>query len=234
LSATDPERLRLLGEAEEPRSGVARIYGLRGSEGVTEVLLIRHAQMPPASTTGEDRPLTELGREQAEVLASYLAGYVRLSAVYSSPMLRTLETARPIARAQGLEVEVVHDLREIEAYIPEGMTLREYVGEEKFAAMQESFIRERRWDLRAGLYESSASLRKRIVGAVDAVIERHRGGSIAVVTHGPVINAYVASVLQSPLDLLFQPKLTSITLVLAREDLRGIAVLNSTPHFGTL
>jgi probable phosphoglycerate mutase len=189
--------------------------------------------MPPSTSTAEDMPLTETGREQAEVLAVYLAQHLPLSAVYASPLRRTQETAAPLAAAQGLPVVTLAGLREIETYIPGGLSLREYLGDEQFLQMQQRVLRERTWDARGELYEGSAAFRKRVCEAVERAIAENRGGRIALVTHGPVINAYLASILRSPIDLLFQPRLTSITVVLARDELRNLSVVNSTPHFGT-
>jgi broad specificity phosphatase PhoE len=233
-AAPDPGLLRELAEAEEPRTGAGRIIGLRGTEGVTELLFIRHAQMPASTNAKDDLPLTQTGRRQAEVLGAYLAHNAPLTALYSSPLIRTRETADAIAREQSLEIGILDDLREIDTFIPGGVTLRDYLGEEKFLQMQQSFLESRSWDSRGDLYESSASIRGRVVTAIDAAIERHPHGRIAFVTHGPTINAYVASIMQSPIDMLFQPKLTSVSIVLAREERRNLVALNSTPHFGTL
>ncbi|MGH2456164.1 MAG: histidine phosphatase family protein [Candidatus Limnocylindria bacterium] len=81
-----------------------------------DVLLVRHAAPVPPGATGweerdDDRPLTEDGRRQAEELADELEPYI-LSAVYSSPYLRALETVEPTARRRGLEVQRLPDLRE--------------------------------------------------------------------------------------------------------------------------
>ncbi|MBI5671526.1 MAG: histidine phosphatase family protein [Chloroflexi bacterium] len=79
-----------------------------------------------------DPPLTDLGKQQAEAVARYLAEGENLEAwaelpqsqrqdvprgfglthLYASPMLRALQTAQPIARAFGLPVEVWIELHE--------------------------------------------------------------------------------------------------------------------------
>jgi 8-oxo-dGTP diphosphatase len=71
------------------------------------VFLVRHAKAADRETwTGadRDRPLIERGRAQAERLAAALAPE-RPAVVASSPWLRCVETAEPLARALGLEVE---------------------------------------------------------------------------------------------------------------------------------
>jgi probable phosphoglycerate mutase len=85
------------------------------------VLLVRHGTTP---TTGKVLPgrarglhLSELGHSQAEAVAVRIAqlddsGQRPPVAVYASPMERTAETARPIARHLGLRVRTDHGLIE--------------------------------------------------------------------------------------------------------------------------
>lgn len=57
--------------------------------------------------------MTEEGRHQAETVAEKLSG-VPFKAVYSSPIDRTMETARAIARKQGLKVQRADGFTEVE------------------------------------------------------------------------------------------------------------------------
>lgn len=82
----------------------------------TRVFLIRHGATP---LVAEDRfagetnvALSELGRDQARRVGLRLAG-VPLSAVYASPMDRTVATAKAIAEPHGLTVQPRDGLREI-------------------------------------------------------------------------------------------------------------------------
>ena len=83
------------------------------------LLLIRHGQTP-ANVRGElatARPgpgLTELGRVQADAIPDAVAGE-QIAALYVSPLLRTAETAAPLARSLGLEPREREGLEEIEA-----------------------------------------------------------------------------------------------------------------------
>ena len=67
---TLPERLQELAEAQEPRAGLTNLFFLSPGEGVTELFLIRHAQIGLSDDMGGDEHLTALGREQANVLAA--------------------------------------------------------------------------------------------------------------------------------------------------------------------
>ena len=66
-----------------------------------DVLLIRHAEPIPfgsAGVTDDDRPLSDQGRLRAAELAIELEPF-EVTAIYSSPYLRALQTVGPIARA---------------------------------------------------------------------------------------------------------------------------------------
>ena len=73
----------------------------------TRVLLVRHGQ---SQGNAERRfgghsptPLSELGRRQAGATARTLAAE-GVTAIYSSDLLRAVETAEPLARTTGLEL----------------------------------------------------------------------------------------------------------------------------------
>ena len=68
--------------------------------------LIRHAKAGnPDRWDGDDdvRPLSKSGAKQAEGLVSLLAPYA-ISAVFSSPSLRCVQTVEPLARARHLAI----------------------------------------------------------------------------------------------------------------------------------
>jgi broad specificity phosphatase PhoE len=60
-----------------------------------------------------DEPLDDIGREQARALAAQLAGEP-IDVVYSSPLSRALDTARPIAESHGAPLHVRDGLKEID------------------------------------------------------------------------------------------------------------------------
>ncbi len=100
---------------------------LGGSAGppVVTLTLVRHAQSEGNAADRMDTSvpgpaLTELGRRQAETAARELAAE-RFDGVYASPMVRTQQTAAPLADALGEPVVVLPGLREIEAGVYEGL-----------------------------------------------------------------------------------------------------------------
>ena len=64
-------------------------------------VLVRHAEKCLAQ--GSDPMLSEEGRQRSEALARMLSD-APLDAIYSTPFLRTVQTAEPTARHHGLEI----------------------------------------------------------------------------------------------------------------------------------
>jgi len=69
---------------------------LIGVEGVTEIWLVRHADVYHELEQVPDPPLSRLGREQAKRLAQRLQS-LEIRAVYSSPHRRALQTAEALS-----------------------------------------------------------------------------------------------------------------------------------------
>src|SRR6266545_4901923 len=164
----DAARLRELANVPDPRLTGANtgIFFSTGAPEVAEVLWIRHGHIPE-SGPNDDPHLTAIGLEQAEVLGEYLSGHKPLAAIYCSPFLRCRETAAAIASRQALEVEIKDELREVEVYVPEGLTMRQHLGDEAWQAYAGRMRTLRTWDARGALGESTASVRLRSVAALD-------------------------------------------------------------------
>lgn len=83
------------------------------------IILIRHGQTASnigryLDTAEPGAPLTVLGQEQAQALPAALEDE-RIDAIYASTLMRTQQTAQPLAQARGLEIQVRVGLREISA-----------------------------------------------------------------------------------------------------------------------
>jgi probable phosphoglycerate mutase len=232
-----PDRLRELADVPEPRQRLVAPFFIMPGDPATEILLIRHAQVPEGAMV-EDASLTELGREQAEALADYLAK-TKLDAAYASPSNRARETAEAVAARHGLQVDVVEALRDVDNRMPRGLSPLEALTQEFGHAEGKRRFDEMvrggwSFSLFGNLTESSESLRGRVTGAIDGLIEKHPGERIVVVSHGPPLAAYIGHVLGSKADFAFYPRLTSISVVLATESRRQVQLLNAMPHFGVL
>lgn len=85
--------------------------------GAMRLLLIRHGQTTANAgrildTAAPGHSLTGLGREQAEALVERLAGE-RIGAIVTSDLVRTQQTAEPLAAARGIDIEIHPDGREV-------------------------------------------------------------------------------------------------------------------------
>jgi broad specificity phosphatase PhoE len=87
---------------------------LIGVEGVTEVLLVRHADCYRDMTDVNDPPLSSVGREQARRLADRI-NRSEPAAVYSSPLRRATETAGAITGQFTVDDRLVEMALEISA-----------------------------------------------------------------------------------------------------------------------
>ncbi|MDP3768919.1 MAG: histidine phosphatase family protein [Dehalococcoidia bacterium] len=210
---------------------------LTGVEGVTEVLLIRHAQqqLDPQGPVGEffDPPLSDQGRLQARLLGEALST-MALDAIFSSNLQRAAETAREVARHHRLEPQVLEGLREVEVFrdVPRDQRADQFLGKELLEAVRQRMLNERSWDVYP-YSEPSAEFRKRAINAVEQAIATHEAERIAIVCHGGVINAYVGHIIGSPYDMFFRPAHTAVSVVIAGAGQRVLRSLNDVHHLRT-
>ncbi len=83
------------------------------------LILVRHGRTSSnvgllLDTTEPGADLDEFGRQQAEALVQRLADQ-RIDAIFASNLVRTQQTAAPVAAARGLTVRVLPGLREVPA-----------------------------------------------------------------------------------------------------------------------
>ena len=149
----------------------------------TRILLIRHGQ---SRGNAEGRfgghtptPLSSRGARQSEAAARALATE-KITAIYSSDLLRAVQTATPLARLTGLEVHRTAAFRERSIGVMEGLTFEEAAEQhpEQYAAL---IRRDFEHIILGG--ESYRQMLDRAASKLDQAIEKHRGGCIAVFSH---------------------------------------------------
>ena len=155
--------------------------------------------------TPADPPLSEEGLEQARKVAEWLApeGF---DVVYSSPMLRAVQTAEPLAAKLGLEVVVDDELAELDRghhfYVP--VEELKATGDPRYQQLLDGTLY---GDVDVETWSKVASL------AVQRIVEAHQGERVAVFAHGGVINAYLSRLLNLDTTFFFGPGYTSISRV---------------------
>ena len=145
-----------------------------------DVLLVRHAEPLPPGTPDildDDRPLTDAGREAAHELAEELDGW-EITAIYSSPHARSVQTVTPLADRRGMRVQLLDDLRE------------RVLAAEMHDAWRESLARS--WadpDFVMPGGESGRDAQRRAIGILDLLRVRHPdGGRLVLGSHGNLIS----------------------------------------------
>ena len=161
----------------------------------TRIYLIRHGA---TTLSAEDRfagatdvPLSDMGREQVRRLAQRLSGD-KITAVYASPLGRTMETGSILAEPHGLEVQPCAGLREISHGRWEQMTRREV--DAKFP--EESAA----WDEDPYTFapvggESGLAVTARALPALLEIVRSHQGEQVIVVSHKATIRLLLSSLL---------------------------------------
>ncbi|MBI4821180.1 MAG: histidine phosphatase family protein [Deltaproteobacteria bacterium] len=161
----------------------------------TRILLIRHGA---TNLSAEDRfagstdvDLSETGRAQALALGSRLAGH-KLSAIYASPLRRTVDTARLIAVPHALPVGVRDGLREISHGRWEQLTRRDVETRfpEEYAAWEED-----PFTFAPVGGESGAEVMARALPVVRQIVLDHAGSTVAVISHKATIRLILCGLL---------------------------------------
>lgn len=141
--------------------------------------------------SGLDPELTAEGLEMAE---SFAAAYRTVSwgAVYSSPLKRTLMTARPLCEALGLKAEVRDDLKEIGYGKWEGQT-REVVNQD----YHDDYLR---WLADPAWYpptegEMAVTIAHRALSVIEEIKQRFSTGNVLVVSHKATIRIILCGLL---------------------------------------
>lgn len=190
-----------------------------------QLLLVRHA-LPLRSEPGEgsDPHLAAEGLEQARRLPDALTRHP-LSRVVSSPQRRALQTAGPVADAFGLSVDVdgrfaEYD-RDLSVYIPIEQVREEYPQE--WARMSEGH-------LPSGVDEGA--FRARVAEAIDDVVAgADHADTVAVFSHGGVINVILHQILGTERLLSFPIDYASVTrLLYSRSGRASVVEVNCTAH----
>ena len=150
------------------------------------ILLIRHGRQN-SPLCNVNVPLAEEGRRQAELLGERLKNE-NVDAIWSSDLIRAVETADIINQYLKVSREIRSDLKEISFGDMEGLS------DEMIADKYEDFLRARSKMEKDMAYpggESAADVVARALPVIKEISE-HDYDTVAVVTHGGVIRSLTA------------------------------------------
>lgn len=206
---------------------------------MTDLILIRHGQ-----TDGNfehrwqgwtDSPLNEMGHRQAALVARRLSeGRGRILAVYSSPLMRAYQTARPIAEALGLPVRLVEGLKELHFGAIEGLTTDEV--EEQAPGLLERATDRLDLDFTYPGGENRLEFLRRVADTMDGIVARHPDEMVVVVAHGGTLRAILAHFL--PEEIVrwqdFSPGNCSLTYLAVNGRGVGVHMVDDREHLREL
>jgi broad specificity phosphatase PhoE len=138
------------------------------------------------SNRGLVHPLTRSGREQAAALADKLLDRA-ITHIYTSPLLRAIETSVIVAERLKVEYVVTDALREFDCGIAEGRA--DQAAWQMWQAVFDDWTLRRRWDRRIEGGESLCDIRDRFVPFIEGLVAQYSDtdANLLCVAHGGVL-----------------------------------------------
>lgn len=149
------------------------------------------ASQSGAYTGDVDIELTPEGRQMAEDFAASYAS-VPWAAVFSSPLRRCVDTARPLADGAGLELQLRDGLREISFGAWEGKTSQELNLE--FHDDYVSWLADAGWNRPTG-GERGVDVARRSLSVMNEIELSYPSGNVLVVSHRATLRIILCSLL---------------------------------------
>ena len=197
-----------------------------------QIIFLRHGQAKNntdrilAGRT-EGVPLTDVGEQQAQHTAELLE-HMNVSAIYSSPIQRAKHTAEIVGKHNSLDVSIDERLIELDMGKFTGMAY-----DEIFNDHGNVFMKFYQGDLEIAHngVETFDEVKKRVLGIVDHVLEKHPDENVVLVTHMDPIKAMLSTIVDLSPTNLFELIIANASLNLFREkdrkfSLSGINVMH--------
>jgi broad specificity phosphatase PhoE len=174
------------------------------------------------SNRGLVHPLTRKGREQAAVLADRLQDYA-ITRIYSSPLLRAIETSVIVAERLGVDYEVTDALREFDCGIAEGRT--DQVAWQMWHEVFDAWTLHQRWEQRIEDGESFYDIRDRFAPFIEGLVVQYGAtdANFLCVAHGGVLWLMLPLVLPNVNnDMMSKYRFDHTTCIVAELGLKGL------------
>jgi broad specificity phosphatase PhoE len=152
---------------------------------MTKILLIRHGMTDAVSETIAGRidyPLNPEGIRQSQVIAEALRN-LPVEAIFASPLMRTRQSAEPLAEFLNLKVEIIEDLNQVNY----GDWQKKPFDELERDPLWQAFMTDPMNAIIPG-GENGMMVRKRVARAIRRLCKRYPGDAlIACYLHGSII-----------------------------------------------
>ena len=205
------------------------------SKSSTYFLLIRHGENDWVGTDRlagrtEGVHLNEKGHEQAEQIAALL-NEQPISAIYSSPLVRCMETAKPLAQRLGLSVVAEPGVLEVDYGEWRGGNLKELAKQPEWHRVQHFPS-----TFRFPGGETLREVQSRSVGTIERLRDVHADAVVAIFSHGDVIRTTIAHYMGVPLDLFQRVQIStaSISMLAFFQDIPAVMGVNYRPDLPKL
>lgn len=163
-----------------------------------DILVIRHgeseADILHVHEGRADFSLTERGRKQAAAMAEYVSGKYKVDKIYSSTLKRAKQTAEYLARATEKKIILEEDLMEFNNGLLAGLSYDE--ANKRYPEVKNLPIDKAVYGM-----ESVLEFRQRADKVLKKILDENLSTqTIAVVSHGGMINQLYRSLLDLPVD----------------------------------
>lgn len=174
--------------------------------------------------------LNQTGHAQAARVCSRLARYNHPTAIYSSDLVRCIQTITPLANATNLPITLLADLREIDVGLWEHLTIPEI--RDAFPTNYAAYQQAPGDTIHVG-GESYRQLQTRAMRALHHIVAQHNEGeNIIIASHGGTIRAIVCAIIG--LDINFYNKLwvmnCAITTITVTNGTMRLVAFNDVAH----
>jgi probable phosphoglycerate mutase len=190
-----------------------------------QIIFLRHGQAKNnterilAGRT-EGIPLTDTGIKQVEYTAQLLER-MNISAIYSSPIQRAKHTAEIVGEHTSLDITIDDRLIELDMGKFTGMPYDEIFNSHGNVFMK---FYNSELEIAHNGVETFVEVKKRVLGIVDYIIEKHPDENVVLVTHMDPIKAMLATVVDLSPTNLFELIIANASLTIFREKERKFSI----------
>lgn len=214
------------------------------SSELTTLILVRHGRTSLTESKrisgrgGADPSLSEAGLNDAAKAATAISQIgvsgvwqhlPKPTAIVSSPIRRTVETATEIARALDLSFSTEDDIAEISFGSWDGLTNEE--ARQSNPSLFESWRGS--WDVKPDGGESLAEFDARILRGMQRIVSANRGGCVVVVAHVMPIRGFLRRAFDGGIAAYWRPQIAPCSISILRcwgDEAFEIVTANSTAH----
>ena len=157
--------------------------------------------------------LTEKGKAQVADVAEKLKT-IPVDAIYTSPIIRTMETSQIVAKKIGMDYKIDERLNETEMGSVTGMSINDVL--KKYGNLFLKFYQDDDATLRDMGIERFSAIGARMNYMLDYVAEKHPNKNVLLVTHLDPIKAAITRIMDLKPEVLFKMAIKNASLTILK------------------